>query len=46
MKPCPNIKLNMEECPCDYPGCEHKGICCECVRHHRKVGGLPACLKK
>ena len=34
---------NIKSCPCTY-GCERKGMCCECVRHHREHGGLPACL--
>jgi hypothetical protein len=23
--------------------CESKGLCCECVKHHRENGELPAC---
>ncbi|MDI6778356.1 MAG: DUF6485 family protein [Patescibacteria group bacterium] len=34
---------NLESCPCTYPGCHRKGICCECVKHHREKGALPAC---
>lgn len=34
---------NLEYCPCSYPGCPRKGICCECVKHHREKGQLPAC---
>lgn len=34
---------NLKECNCSYPGCPRKGICCECIRHHRKAGELPAC---
>ena len=44
-KPCPNKEENLKECPCDWPGCERKGICCECIAYHRKCGDLPACLK-
>ncbi|MFH1918016.1 MAG: hypothetical protein ABIJ14_02870 [Nanoarchaeota archaeon] len=43
-KPCPNRDENLKECPCDWPGCERKGACCECVAHHREAGNLPACL--
>ena len=35
---------NLKECPCTYPGCPRKGICCECIKHHRKQNQLPACL--
>ncbi|MFH1013758.1 MAG: DUF6485 family protein [Thermoplasmatota archaeon] len=29
-------------CNCTYP-CEKKGMCCECLQYHRKMGQLPAC---
>jgi len=35
---------NLKGCPCTYPGCARKGICCECVRYHRKRSELPACF--
>jgi hypothetical protein len=44
-KPCPNKEINLKDCPCDWPNCGRKGICCECVSYHRKCGDLPACLK-
>lgn len=34
---------NLKFCPCTYPGCSRKGICCECIKHHREKGELPAC---
>ncbi len=34
---------NMERCSCSYPGCERKGICCECLHYHLKKKALPAC---
>jgi len=34
---------NLKDCPCTYPGCEKKGICCECLRYHRQKKELPAC---
>jgi len=34
---------NLKDCPCTYPGCPHKGICCECIRHHLEKNELPAC---
>ncbi|MEA2007308.1 MAG: DUF6485 family protein [Patescibacteria group bacterium] len=35
---------NLENCNCSYPGCPRKGLCCECVRHHREIGELPGCF--
>jgi hypothetical protein len=35
---------NLRDCTCTYPGCSRKGICCECVRHHRKNGEIPGCF--
>lgn len=34
---------NLKNCPCTYPGCPRKGICCECIAYHRKDNELPAC---
>ena len=39
---CPNIEVNLKDCPCTYP-CEYKGRCCECIRYHRSRNELPAC---
>ncbi len=36
------IEQNRANCNCTYD-CERKGICCECVSHHRRAGQLPAC---
>ena len=33
-----------KECSCTYPDCPRKGKCCECVKHHRENGELPACF--
>lgn len=33
---------NLKGCPCTYD-CAKKGVCCECIRHHRERGELPAC---
>ncbi len=35
---------NLEDCNCTYPGCDKKGICCECIAYHRKMNQLPACF--
>lgn len=37
-------KENLKECPCTYPNCPRKGLCCECIAHHRKRNQLPACF--
>ena len=35
---------NLAACPCSYPDCPRKGLCCDCVSHHREKGGIPACF--
>ncbi len=35
---------NLKICNCSYDPCERKGICCECLHYHRKMGQLPACF--
>jgi hypothetical protein len=35
---------NAVNCTCSYPDCPRKGMCCECVMHHRKKGEIPACF--
>lgn len=34
---------NVKNCPCTYPGCDKKGLCCECLKHHLENRELPAC---
>jgi hypothetical protein len=34
---------NLKNCPCTYPDCPRKGICCECLKHHLAKKELPAC---
>lgn len=41
---CVNKKKNIDFCPCTYPGCTKKGICCECIRYHLSLDELPGCL--
>jgi len=33
---------NKKNCPCTYE-CDLRGLCCECIKGHRKKGELPAC---
>lgn len=35
---------NLKMCNCSYESCERKGVCCECLHYHRKMGQLPACF--
>jgi hypothetical protein len=34
---------NLNDCPCTATNRERKGICCECIKYHRKNNELPAC---
>ncbi len=44
---CSSSKIDIGTlCNCTYPGCERKGICCECLHYHRKKNQLPACYFK
>ncbi len=36
-------KEHMQTCTCTYPGCNRKGICCECLSYHLASRQLPAC---
>lgn len=33
---------NKNNCPCTF-SCNKKGICCDCIQYHRRLGELPAC---
>jgi hypothetical protein len=35
--------INQKSCNCSYP-CPRKGICCECIQHHRLNDELTACF--
>jgi len=39
-----NQEQNTKACNCTYSPCIRKGICCECVTYHRRMGQLPACF--
>jgi hypothetical protein len=34
---------NLKICNCTYEPCSRKGLCCECIAYHRRLGELPAC---
>jgi len=42
---CVNRERNRKDCPCPHDDCSRRGVCCECLRHHRDYGGSPVCLK-
>ena len=33
---------NKKSCACTY-SCSRRGVCCDCIAHHRKSAELPAC---
>ncbi len=37
---------NEKECACKDTTCKNHGICCDCIKNHRKLGNLPRCLRK
>ncbi|HOE68681.1 MAG: hypothetical protein BWY49_01089 [Candidatus Omnitrophica bacterium ADurb.Bin314] len=37
------VSANRKRCNCTYEPCPRKGICCECLAHHRERNELPAC---
>jgi len=43
MTDCVNKEKNLAKCNCTYPGCDKKGICCECIAYHLAMNELPAC---
>ncbi|MFP4460343.1 MAG: DUF6485 family protein [Candidatus Zixiibacteriota bacterium] len=40
---CDNKSKNLQNCNCSYDPCPRKGLCCECIAYHRRMGELPAC---
>ena len=43
MREC-TFESNRMKCNCTYEPCSRKGICCECISYHLRIGELPACL--
>jgi len=35
---------NKKRCTCTYEPCSRKGMCCDCIEYHWKMGELPGCL--
>ena len=44
MAECSNRERNLKDCGCTYSSCSRRGLCCECIRHHRAKGEIPGCL--
>ena len=42
---CERYQENLENCPCASEDCPRKGICCECIAHHRSQQGKTACMR-
>jgi len=40
---CKSEKNKDVYCNCTY-SCGKKGMCCDCLHYHRKMGQLPACF--
>ena len=38
------VKNNIDNCNCSYEPCPRKGICCQCIQYHLRLGELPACF--
>ncbi len=38
------LEQNKKNCTCTYTSCSKRGICCECIAHHKSYGELPGCL--
>ncbi len=43
MRDC-TVEQNKAECNCTYEPCSRKGVCCQCVSYHRRLGELAACF--
>ncbi len=35
---------NKIDCTCTYMSCSKRGMCCDCVAHHRENGEIPGCF--
>jgi hypothetical protein len=38
------VARNKARCNCSYEPCSRKGICCECIQYHKRMGEMPACF--
>lgn len=38
------IERNKQDCGCTYASCPRKGMCCDCLQYHYRMGQLPGCL--
>lgn len=44
MTTCEKYEENLAKCNCTYEPCDKKGICCDCISYHLRLGEAPACL--
>lgn len=35
---------NKIDCTCTSTYCSNRGVCCDCVRHHRENNEIPGCF--
>jgi hypothetical protein len=35
---------NVVDCNCTYDPCSRKGVCCQCIRYHKRMRQLPGCV--
>ena len=40
---CSNQEENLKFCTCTY-SCSKRGMCCQCILYHRRLGEIPGCL--
>jgi hypothetical protein len=40
---CPNREENLRFCTCTCQ-CSKRGMCCQCIASHRRMGEIPGCL--
>jgi len=38
------VEENKADCACTYEPCSRKGMCCDCIEYHWRMGELPGCL--
>ncbi len=39
-----NKERNLQSCNCTYKPCPREGVCCECLRYHKRMRQVPGCL--
>ncbi len=44
MLDCKYKQENLQYCNCSYSPCSKKGVCCECLHYHLRMGEVPGCF--